>query len=526
MSRTVRAVSLLVAGLGLAAPPLQAQSGYYLQLSFDLGGDSVVAVAEGQTFDLVLINYDPRGYGLDSFALRVPFDASKLDFVGATKLCPDLAAPLNTVLGSGYVDLSTASCNGYYYFQQIARLTFRLKAGVTNGTMIGFSADTLIDNGALDRTADFRGDLAEVCHASAVWGDVDGNLAVNSRDALVALSSAVGLPTPGFDLSRGDVDEDGAVTSRDAMAMLLVSIGLPAYGFRAGKGMADRCAPQALLPRPLYFDRYGGTAGQAGVSGLSIRAADDSGVTIVGDSADAPLASQWRPRVSPDGNSVLFVCWNNLSYPNVCRADADGSNVVRLTTGSFYEASPDWSPDGTQIVFVRSNQIYTMNANGSGQALIPSSPSGVTSVAWHPVALSRRVAYTIGSSGVNAGIHRRSLDTATTDSIVVGAPTTTRYDVRWVDWSPAGDSLVFDAFVNGIRSVMVAPNAIGATPRVRVSLRFLQAAQPAWTDQGMFFVSPFRVTPDRLFLLRSDGTFARVGRDTQANYAPGMRRTP
>ncbi len=50
--------------------------------------------------------------------------------------------------------------------------------------------------------------------------------------------------------------------------------------------------------------------------------------------------------------------------------DAGGSNVVRLTEGRFADYSPAWSPDGTQIAFLRYDRdgtsLFVMNADGSG----------------------------------------------------------------------------------------------------------------------------------------------------------------
>jgi hypothetical protein len=534
MRAACRALVLLPIAAALSAGRLTAQSGY--TMSFDYwfhyyNSDSVVVVREGQSFDLVLVNtYDSRGFGVDSLAMRLSYDPAVLTLVGVTNLCPDSATTLlNVATGSGFVDLSTASCNGAYAGQQIARTTFTLNVGATHGTIIGLSADTLIDNGGVDRTADvMQVALAEVCHASTVWGDVDGNLSVNSRDALVALSSAVGLPTAGFDLSFADVDGDGDVTPRDALLMLSASIGVSTSGYRVAKNAPDHCAPQALLPRALYLSRLGtGYAGQAGISGLTVRALADSSVTIVGDSADTYLGQsyQWRPRINPNGSSVLFVCYNASLYPNICSANADGSAPVRLTTGNTVDQSPDWSPDTTQIVFVRGGQIYRMNRDGSSPTAIPASPTGVTSVAWQPVAGSNRVAYTIGSYGGNAGVHVRSLDTASTDSLRVANLTSSRYNAGMVDWSVRGDSLVFGVYVDGYRAVMVAPNSIGATPRMRMMFQSY-TQHPAWTDQGLFFVGYYgQGTPRyRAFLLKPDGTIAPVTRDRFDYFAPGMRR--
>ena len=52
----------------------------------------------------------------------------------------------------------------------------------------------------------------------------------------------------------------------------------------------------------------------------------------------------------------------------------DGSNPTRLTTGAV-DQSPDFSPDGTKIVFVRiinnTRQLFTMNPDGSDQTQVP-----------------------------------------------------------------------------------------------------------------------------------------------------------
>lgn len=503
---------------------LQAQSGYRLQVFYDLP-DSVAAALEGDTVGLELLTYDFWGSGVDSFALEIRFDSTKLEVVRVTKLCPAIVPPLNYSLDGGSLVLSTSQCDGYYYYEPIVRLTLRLRGGVTNGTMVNLLARALRDNSNRDRLADFTGDFAEICHASKLWGDVDENRKVTSRDALVALSSAVGIPASGFDLSVADVDADGAVTSRDALLMLTAAIGIPTTSFRVGRGIPDRCAPQVVLPRTFYFSRGGASPGDVTYgSGLSLRPAQDSAFTVVGDSADANLGYQWRPRVSPDGGSVLFVCLNSSFYPNICKANADGSGPVRLTSGLFIDNSPDWSPDGAQIVFVRNGQLYTMNSDGSSLAVVPSSPSGVTSVSWQPVAGSRRVAYTIPNYGTTSGVRMRSLDTATTDSAVVATPSCCAlYDARMVDWSPDGDSLTFEIIWNNYRVVAVAPARAAVTPQLRMASPFGVVRHPAWTDQGIFFVT-YRTGLSRMFLLKSDLTVAPIGRDTRDNFAPGMVR--
>ena len=505
---------MIVLLLALSAGSLQQGIGNRVQFAYDLQGDSIVAVESGATVSFDLYAYDNFGYGVDSFAVRIPFDATRLAFVSAATRCPD-STSLNVSSGTGFVVLSTPSCSASY-FQVVTRLTFRLLPGVSDGTIIGLQGLATIDNGGFDRLYDIATDFAQICHASGTWGDIDGDAAVNSRDALIALSNAVGFPTGGFNVSRGDVDADGQVTSRDALGMLSASIGLPTNAFRVGKGIADACARQPALPRPLYFVRYGGSPfGIPGVSGLAIRAANDSSVTVPGDNADVFLSYQWRPRVSPDGNSVLFVCLTGSSYPAVCKANADGSGATVLSPDFNISQSPDWSPAGDSIVFVMNNAIWIMGADGSGIRGV-SGPNSVTSVAWSPT--GRVLAYT-RQSGVGT-VNTFNLDTG--GDFTAFSPTLPASNApRFVDWNLAGDSLLFDMNVTSNPVVASVPAAGGAFA-VRYALTN-PATHPVWTDQGVLFVA-YYATGYRIVLGKNDGTYAIVSHDTQHHFAPGMKR--
>jgi len=81
---------------------------------------------------------------------------------------------------------------------------------------------------------------------------------------------------------------------------------------------------------------------------------------------------------------------------------ADGSDVVRLTNNAVADSAPDWSPDGTRIVFDRAvgsagnTDIEVMNADGSGQTALTSDPAPETDAVWSPdgtkIAFTRREA--------------------------------------------------------------------------------------------------------------------------------------
>ncbi len=73
------------------------------------------------------------------------------------------------------------------------------------------------------------------------------------------------------------------------------------------------------------------------------------------------------PDWSPDGKSIVFVRRDAIHLMN-----ADGSGITRLTSigGASHSFNPAWSPDGRKILFEQlvggSIEIVTMNADGTG----------------------------------------------------------------------------------------------------------------------------------------------------------------
>jgi Tol biopolymer transport system component len=80
-------------------------------------------------------------------------------------------------------------------------------------------------------------------------------------------------------------------------------------------------------------------------------------------------AADTYPEFSPDGTEILFDSTRSGASA-VYKMNADGTNVQQLTEDSLGAGNSNWSPDGTKITFVwqfeaNDNEIYTMNADGS-----------------------------------------------------------------------------------------------------------------------------------------------------------------
>jgi len=101
--------------------------------------------------------------------------------------------------------------------------------------------------------------------------------------------------------------------------------------------------------------------------------ADGRGQTRI--TADPGVDTQ--PAWSPDGSAIVFLrsdCEFSCGVPHLFRVSPGGSGLAQLTAESARDRKPDWAPDGSKIVFQRedfSTAFWTMSPDGSSQTRIP-----------------------------------------------------------------------------------------------------------------------------------------------------------
>jgi len=176
--------------------------------------------------------------------------------------------------------------------------------------------------------------------------------------------------------------------------------------------------------------------------------------------AFGPVAS---PDWSPDGRQLVFE-----RFGWIHRIEADGTDERRLTRGR----SPAWSPGGRKIVFVSdragTDDLWSIRAAGGGVERLTSSPGSETDPAWTPDA--RRLAYATDESG-SAEIELLDIQTKkraplTSGGSIASNPT----------WSLDGRRVAYVSNRDAVDSVWSVAARGGATRRVALG----PAERPRW----------------------------------------------
>jgi Tol biopolymer transport system component len=209
-----------------------------------------------------------------------------------------------------------------------------------------------------------------------------------------------------------------------------------------------------------------------GGQGIWVANADGSEAMRLIDNGSVPA---W----SPDGTKIAFArpdIGEMVSFGEgsggtpfyLYVMDANSTNVQRLTDGQFSDYSPAWSPDGTQIAFVRYGReeagVFVMNADGSDLRQVAAPGIEIFGApAWSPDGASIVVAVNGTKGGPPGGLMLLPANGSGEGTMISGAEVEYPDYVSHPAWSPDGEWI---AYVHGYPGELVIVRPDGSDQRI------------------------------------------------------------
>jgi Tol biopolymer transport system component len=380
------------------------------------------------------------------------------------------AVAVGDLNGDGRPDLAVAGVTGVY-------VLFNKGAG-TFASPVGYdTAAASYELAVGDVNADGKPDLVT---ASADAGAV--SVLLNKGDGSFVAARTYATLRDAASVAISDLNGDGrpdlvvAANRADSVSVLV----------NAGDGsFASR------------FDvRTGGGPGGLAVSDVNgdrkpdlVTSGDADAVSVLINTTGA--SSPAHHNAPPPGGTIVFSS-NGTGNVELYSIRSDGSRLGQLTRTSTSETRPMFSPDGRRIAFLRGDEEWVVNADGSRQRKVGTVENG--DVAWAPN--SRQLAFASEFVESRDAIPLAVVGLDGRKHVVVP-----RGRNQNASWSPDGKRLVFTREVGDRDDAMV----VGADGRSLRTLRRDVGPIALWSPAGNLIA----FTGKGLNVVRPDGHGAR-----------------
>jgi Tol biopolymer transport system component len=213
----------------------------------------------------------------------------------------------------------------------------------------------------------------------------------------------------------------------------------------------------------------------------------------------------YNPDWSPDGSEIVFESTRE-GAPAIYRIRVDGSGLRKVAEGPGV-GQPSWSADGRTIVFITTRdgpyQLYIMNSDGTNQRRLTHGSADDYSPDLSPD--GRQVAF---QSRSGRGSH--DIDIISTDGSGRRRLTDGQADYMSPRWSPDGMRLAFVRASGRNATQEIHIRAIDGSISRQLTSNSVQDRSPEWSSDGrtIYFVSRREGSPS-VHAMGADGTVTR-----------------
>ena len=238
-------------------------------------------------------------------------------------------------------------------------------------------------------------------------------------------------------------------------------------------------------------------------------------------------APDYDPAWSPDSRSIAFSSERD-GNSEIYAVAADGSRLTRLTGSAGDDENPAWSPDGTRIAFWSDRDddadIYVMNADGTSTVALTANDDGDYFPAWSPD--GARIAFT--SDRDRQGDDEIFAMNADGTGAVQLTTTAGAVDDWWPSWSPDGARIAFTSDRGDDDEILVM-NADGRNQLPLTDNEEVDDFGPSWARDGRILFTSEQAANLGVETAELDGSKRRLvalspGLETSSAWSPDGTR--